>query len=138
MSEGYNFTKFKDVGSRVGNYFISFNKSGFMVSSGFYLKEKISSFSKAVLYFDEQKKSVGIQFSMDSEAEGAFALTHGNKGTTGSIGARSFIFANNLNKIEYYGRKIPKKIDYQGNQIFVIDLAEKEGQNKNIEQNDRV
>ena len=37
----------------------------------------------------------------------------------------------NLNKLEYFGRKVPKKINYEGIEIFVIDLIQKEKQDKN-------
>lgn len=134
MEENYNLQRFVGVGSRRGSYFISFNKSGFMISSGFYMKEKIKDFSKVVLYFDSEKKAVGIQFTSDSNAEGSFTLIHGNKGTTGSISVRSFVVTHNLNKTEYYGRKIPKKIDYQGSGIFVIDLIGRERQNEIIDE----
>lgn len=135
MSYKYNLKRFVRIGSRVGSYFISFNKSGFMISSGFYLKEKIRAFSKVVLYFDSEKKAVGIEFTNDSDAEGSFALIHGNKRTTGSISARSFVVTYDLNKPEYFGRKYPKKIDYQGSNIFVIDLLEKEEQGRNDNKN---
>lgn len=135
MEQSYNLRKFVGVGFRTGNYFISFNKSGFMISSGFYLKEKIKDFSKVVLYFDSEKISVGIEFTNDDTAEGAFALTHGNQERTGSISARSFIVANNLNKIEYFGRKAPQKINYQGSEIFVIDLTNREKQRESTNEN---
>lgn len=92
-----------------GDYFISFSKSDFMISSVFYSKENIKNFSRVVLYFDEEKKAVGFEFTNESNTEGAFVLIHGNKGTTGSISARSFVKANNLDNPEYFGRKIPKK-----------------------------
>lgn len=135
MIHNYNLEKFVNVGSRVSNYFISFNKSGFMISSGFYTKEGIKNFSKVVLYFDSEKKAIGMEFINDNDAEGAFALIHANKGTTGSVSARSFITTYNLNKPEYFGRKVPKKIEYQGNEIFVIDLIENENESKNSSEN---
>lgn len=131
MEKDYNFKKFIGVGSRTGNYFISFNKSGFMISSGFYLRERIKDFSRVVLYFDSSRSAVAIQFINDDKAEGSFALTHGNKETTGSISARSFVVAHDLNNSRYFGRKIPKKINYQGNEIFVIDLITEGKGNEN-------
>lgn len=123
MEEKYNLKKFVGVGSRSGDYFISFNKSGLLISSGFYSQEKIIGFSKVVLYFDEKKVAVGLQFVRDNNAEGGFKLIHGNNKTTGSVSARSFVKTNNLNNPKYFGRKVPKKIDYQGSEIFVIDLV---------------
>ena len=124
MEEKYNLKKFIGVGSRSGDYFISFNKSGFLISSGFYSREKVMGFSKVVLYFDEEKIAVGLQFVNDSNAEGSFKLIHGNNKTTGSVSVRSFVKKYNLNNPKYFGRKLPKKIDYQGSEIFVIDLLQ--------------
>lgn len=125
MSNSYNLKKFTGIGSRLSHYFISYNQSGFVISSGFYLREGIKAYTKAVLFFDEEKKAVGIKFTSQDDAEGAFQLIHSNKGTTGSISSRSFIIANNLNDLKYYGRKTPKKINYEGEgDIFVIDLLE--------------
>lgn len=90
---------------------------------------------KVVLYFDPEKKAVGIEFTKDSTVEDAFALIHGNNGRTGSISARSYIKAYDLNKPEYFGRKVPKKIDYQGSEIFVIDLVRGKEQDKNNNEN---
>lgn len=123
MNGKYNLKKFVGMGSRKGDYFISFNKSGFVISSDFCSKENVKNFSKVALYFDEEKKAVGFEFTNASNTEGAFALIHGNNGTTGSISAISFIKANNLDSPEYFGRKIPKKIAYEGiGDVFIIDL----------------
>jgi len=126
MSEGYKLTKFTGVGSRLSNYFISYNKSGFVLSSGFYQREGIKNYLKAILYFDKSKKSVGIKFTTQADAEGAFQLVHSNKGTTGNISARSFVIANKINNPKYFGRKTPKKINYDNEgRIYVIDLLNK-------------
>lgn len=135
MAQDYNLQRFTGIGSRVGNYFISFNKSGFIISSGFYSKERIKDFSRVVFFFDSEKKSVGILFVKDNSEQGSFTLVHGNNGTTGSISARSFIFTYDLNKPEYFGRKVPKKINYQGNEIFVIDLIDREKQSQSANEN---
>lgn len=139
MQQEYNLKKFVGVGSRSGDYFISFNKSGFLISSGFYSQEKVMGFSKVVLYFDEEKVAVGLQFVNDSNAEGGFKLVHGNNKTTGSVSARSFVKTHNLNIPKYFGRKVPKKIDYQGSEIFVIDLIdrEKEKQSQSPNENEK-
>lgn len=119
----YNLKKFVGVGSRSGSYFISFNKSGFLISSGFYSKENIKNFSKTVLFFDDEKKAVGMQFTNEDNAEGAFALTHGNNRTTASISARSFVKTYNLTNPDYFGRRIPKKINYEGaGELYIVEL----------------
>lgn len=125
MAEEYNFSKFISVGSRLGNYFISLNKSGFIISSGLYVKEGIKNFLKVVLYFDNSRKAIGMEFTTNINDEG-FTIIHNNSKTSGSVSARSFIIANSLNDPKYYGRCKPKKINYQGKNIFVIDLISKD------------
>ena len=119
----FHFKKFVGLGSRSGDYFISFNKSGFLLSAGFYSKEGIKNFSKVILYFDEIKKALGLKFTTEDNAEGAFKLVHANNGTTGSFSAVSFVKKFKLTSLESYGRKTPKKIQYEGvGELFVIDL----------------
>lgn len=119
----FNFKKYVGIGTRSGDYFISFNKSGFMISSGFYSRENIKNFSKVVLYFDEEKLAVAMQFTNEDNAEGAFKLIHGNNKTTGSVTAVSFVKKYNLNNPSYFGRKVPQKINYEGaGELYVIEL----------------
>lgn len=136
MNEKYNLKKFIGMGSRKGDYFISFNKSGFLISSDFCSKENVKNFSRVFLYFDEEKKAVGFQLTNENNTEGAFALIHGNNGTTGSISARSFIKANNLDNSKFFGRKLPKKIIHEGvGDIFVIDLIAPDDSTDKSDQN---
>lgn len=132
----YNLTKFIGVGSRSGDYFISFNKSGFMISAGFCSQENVKNFSKIVLYYDESKEAVGFQLTNEDNAEGAFKLVHGNNGTTASVSARSFVKANNLIDSKYFGRRTPKKITYDGiGEVFIVDLIKPVDVVNEVEQN---
>lgn len=124
----YKFKKFTRTGARLGNYSISLTGShSFGFNSGFYNKEGISKYKKVILFYDKSRKAVGFQFTKDDNAEGAFTIIHGNKRTTGSITARSFVMDKDLNKKEYFGRKIPTKVeDEDFGELFVIELlAEK-------------
>ena len=122
IMEEYNLKIFTGVGARTGDYFISFVKSGFMLSSGFYQREGIKNYSRVFLYFDASKKAVGMQFVKEKDAKGTFAIIHSKNQATGSVSARSFVMVNKINKSEYFGRRTPKKIIQDGNEIFVIDL----------------
>lgn len=126
MSETeYNFVRFTKTGSKLGNYCISVNASySFGLLSGFYTKEGIQKFKKAVLFFDKAKKAVAILFTNDENAEGAFAVIHGSN--NGSISAHSFFIENDLKQEQFLGKKIPKKQkDEKIGTLFVIDLLNK-------------
>lgn len=127
MSE-YNFKKFTKTGAKLGNYTISISAScSFGFNSGFYNKEQIKNYKKVVLFFDGKRKAVAFQFTNDEKALGAFTVIHGNQGSTGSVTARSFFVENGLDKMNYSGKKTPKKISDEalGN-LYVIHLEEKE------------
>lgn len=119
----YKFVKFTNHGSKLGNYKISINRSDTLgLLSGFYVKENISKFKKAVLFFDKAKKSIAISFTNDSNADGAFTVSHGQR-NTGSITAHSFFIGNEIKEPRFFGQKVPKKIkDDQLGTLYVIDL----------------
>ena len=121
----YNFKKFTKIGSRLSSYSISFNGKSysFGFNSGFYAKEEINQYKKVVLFYDKEKKVVAFRFINEDE-KGAFTLVHSTKGKTGSITAKSFIIDNELNKEEYYGKKIPEKINYDNLVLYVIHLLD--------------
>lgn len=127
MSENnsYSFKRFTKVGSKLSNYTISFNGKSltFGFNGGFYTREKISSYKKVVLFFDDKKKAIAFLFTNNENEKGAFTIIHGNESTTGSVTAHSFVSDNNLKDQRYFGKMEPKKItDKLLGEIFVIDL----------------
>lgn len=124
MSE-YNFVRFTKNGAKLGNYCISINSSySFGLLSGFYTKEKIKEFKKAVLFFDKTIKAVALLFTNDVSAEGAFAVMHGNN--NGAISARSFFIEHELKQEQFLGKKEPKKIkDEKLGTLYVIELVKR-------------
>lgn len=123
---GYTFTKYTTVGAKSKNYSISLNVKSYSFGflSSFYRKENIKDYKKVVLFYDLASKAVAFKFTKNLKEKGAFAIIHGS--ATGSVAARSFIMANNLDKLdkkEYGGKKTPKKIkDSDFGELFVIDL----------------
>ena len=128
MSSDYSFVRFTNRGSKLGNYKISVNRSDSLgILSGFYLKEGIRNYKKAVLFFDKAKKAVAINFTNDEDAEGAFAITHNGTGNnSASVAAHSFFTGNELKDVRFLGQTTPRKIkDDKLGTLFVIDLLEK-------------
>lgn len=132
MADTYNLKKFVNVGSRIGDYYIGFTRSGFFLSSEFCTRESMKNYRNVILYFDEENKAVGLQFSNDDNAEGRFKMIHPISQGTAMISPRSFIKSNKLEDPKYFGRKVPKKITQEGiGEIFVIDLLETNTQAEN-------
>lgn len=128
MSSSYNFVRFTGRGSKLSNYKISINKSGSLgLLSGFYSKENIKNYQKAILFFDRAKKIIGISFTNDLNADGAFKITHNKThGSSGSITAHSFFVGNDLTQSDYFGQKTPRKEkDDKLGTLYVLDLLEK-------------
>lgn len=124
----YDFVRFTSRGSKKGSYEISINKSFFFgLLSGFYSKEGIKDFKKAILFFDKGKKAIAIKFTNNEAEEGAFAVTHNkDNNNSGSIAARSFFIKNEITQDQFFGRKIPRKEkDNKLGTLYIIDLSNK-------------
>lgn len=127
MSE-YNFKKFTARGAKLGNYSISLTKSNsFGFSAAFCGKEGIRKYKKVIMFYDKEKKSVAFHFTNEENAEGAFTVINHKKGKTSSVTCRSFLIANEIdNKPEYFGSRIPKRINYDNLILYVVDLKKDE------------
>jgi hypothetical protein len=125
--KNYNFKQFKGVGSKLSNYTISFNGNSFTFgfNSGFYVKENIGEYKRVALYMDKENLAVAFRFTKDIE-EDTFSILHSNNGKSGSTTAKSFIIDSRIDKKEYYGQKIPKKIKGENGVLYAIDLVTEE------------
>jgi hypothetical protein len=92
--------------------------------SGFYSKENIKNYKRAVLFFDKKRKAIALSFTNDDKAIGAFKISHSkNSNNTGSIAAHSFFTGNEITQDIYTGQRVPTKIrDENFGTLFVIDL----------------
>lgn len=123
--QDYKFVPFTNVGTRAGNYSISFNSVGFLgLNSGFYTREKIRDYKRVSLFYDKNRKAIGLKFIKDGSAPNSFAIAHSEKQTSAAVTARSFVIINDLNKSKFNGQKTPKKvIDPNFGVLFVIELG---------------
>lgn len=127
-----NFIRFKEVGSKLGNYIISINRHGaFGLNSGFYRAEEIANFSYAMMFYAKEERFIAISFTNNKEEKGVFKITHAKSKTSGSIVARSFlmtVFSGNKEElVKHAGGYTPKTYkDDNFGKLFYIDLKEKE------------
>lgn len=124
----FNFVQFKDVGSRLGTYYISINKHGaFGLNSGFYNAENIRNFTHVQLFYDKKEKVIGLAFTNTPAERDSFKITHGKN--SGSVVVRSFFMSILLGRekdlIKYVGRYVPQAYsDVTIGKLFYITLKE--------------
>lgn len=122
MSE-YNFQKFENVRGKYDTRISITSNYSFGIPSGFYKQNDIDQYKYVVVFFDPKKKAVALQFTNDEEEDNKFKIMHNEK-AGGSIAARSFFKAYNLDPTELKGKYQWKKQDTQEEDsvVFIIDL----------------
>lgn len=76
----------------------------------FYEDNKISEYKYAVLYWDEERLTIGLQFTNDNEEKSKFWISRSKK-YGGSIVAKSFFKANGIEPKEYTGKYEWEKVN---------------------------
>jgi hypothetical protein len=92
----------------------------------FYEDNGIKKFKSVVLFYDEEKKEIGIQFSNDEEEKNAFSIVHSEK-YGGTVPIRSFIRFHKIDPEIYYGRYDWEKRAEEGiGELYIIKLKPNE------------
>lgn len=123
--DGYSFKKFEETGGRYETRITitSHNSIGF--PTRFYEQNNISGYKYVVLYYDESKKAIGLQFTNNEEEKHKFTIIKSKKGYGGSVVATSFFKKYELDTKKYKGKYEWKKMESDFGTLFVIDLGEK-------------
>lgn len=131
MNKEYHFSKFNSFNSRSSDDSISITRSYSLgLSSSFCENNDVNKFKYAVLYYDKDRKSIGIRFTKSESEPSKFTISRKDTGFGQSIIARSF-FKKNQVDVNKYNRKYSVKkvslrkagIDEPGS-LFVVDLQE--------------
>lgn len=126
MESMYQFKKFTGRNAKFEERITITKSNTIGFPSKFYDNNGIKDFKFVVLYWDEGKRAIGIQFSNSEEEKDKFSILHSKQGYGASVIARSFFRSNNIKPELYAGRYNWKKHDVAGvGELFVIDLAEK-------------
>ena len=127
----YKFQKFENRNARLENRISVTRSNSIGFPTQFYRNNNIKQFKYVVLYYDQDKKAIGIRFTNNEEDGNKFSIIHSKKGFGGSAVIRSFFRTYNINLKKYYGKYEWKKRAPEGiGELFVIDLKEREIQNK--------
>lgn len=127
MTKDYSFKKFQNRNARFESR-ISITKSNSIgFPTKFYKDNGIKQYKYVVLYYDKDKRAVGVQFTNDESEKNKFSISHSKQGYGGSIVARSFFATCNISPKKYYGKYEWKKYPLEGvGELFVITLKERE------------
>ena len=88
----------------------------------FYQDNNLSNYNSVVLYYDEEQKAIGIQFTNSEEEKHKFHIIKSLK-YGGGIVATSFFKTHNIDTNIYRGRYIWEKVNQEGiGELFVIKL----------------
>lgn len=93
----------------------------------FYQENKVADFKYVVLYYDATSKALGILFTNDENEKYKFAIIKSTKGYGGSVVARSFFKAYNIDPKTYHNRYVWEIVDQEGvGKLYVINLKERQ------------
>lgn len=122
----YNLKEFTGRNVRLENRITVTKSYSIGFPTKFFKDNKIDSFKYVVLFYDENKKAIGIHFTGDEARKNKFAIIRSKAGYGGSAVLRSFFRTYNIDPNLYYGRYEWEKINYEGiGEIFVINLKER-------------
>ncbi len=97
---------------------------------GFIESNKLEGFKAVALYYDIEKKSVGMQFGRE-RMEDTFPIYYPNRGIPNrgiryaAIQARSFFRAFRIDPRKYAGQYEYIRVPHSDGELFVIDLKKK-------------
>jgi hypothetical protein len=119
---GYNFVKFESRNTKTEDRITVTKSQSIGLPTKFYADNKINQFKFAVLFYDNAENAIGVQFTNDENEKNGFSIIKSDK-YGGSIVARSFFKAHNIDTAKYHGRYNWKIFEQEGaGKLFVIEL----------------
>lgn len=118
----YNFSKFESTHSRYEARITITSSKSIGFPTKFYNENKIDRYKYVILYFDEEKKAIGIQFSIDEKEPHKFTIIKSKTGYGGSIVATSFFKKHEIDPKIHKGKYDWQKVKTPFGELFVIEL----------------
>lgn len=121
------FKKFIATSKRNENRITITASNSFGFPTKFFKDNNVGDYKYVVLYYDEEQKAVGFQFTNEEAEMHKFTIIKSNRGYGGSIVATSFFKTNNIRPEEYKGRYEWESQEPEGiGKLFVIKLVNKQ------------
>lgn len=123
--ETYQFKKFEGRNQRLEDRITITQSNSIGFPQKFYQDNRIKDFKYVLLFWDEKKKAIGINFTNDEKEKNKFTIIHSKKGYGGTVSMRSFFRSYGIDPKIYHGRYIWEKYNLEGvGDIFAIKLKE--------------
>lgn len=122
----YNFTKFENTHGRYEDRITITGSNSIGFPTKFYKENKIADYKYVVLYYDNEKKAIGIQFSIDENEPHKFTIIKSKDDYGGSVVVTSFFKKHDLNSKAYKGKYEWKKVETPFGELFVFELREEQ------------
>lgn len=123
----YNFKKFEGRNLRQEDRITLTKSNSLGFPKKFWDDNNIDKYSHVTLYWDANRKAIGIRFTNDIGEKSAFSIMKNTAGYGGGIIVRSFFKTNGIDPGIYHGRYEFKKENIEGvGEMFIIELKEHE------------
>lgn len=120
----YNFAKFERTHSRSDRKISITASKTIGFPAGFWNDHKLGRYKYVILYFDEKRRSIGIQFSNDDKELHKFKLIQSTSGYGGNIVPLSFWKAYNIDPKDHKGKYEWEKVATEFGLLIVIELRQ--------------
>lgn len=117
----YNFSKFEGTHGRYESRITITSGNAIGFPTKFYKENKISDYKYVVLYYDEEKRAIGIKFSNDENEPHKFSIIS-QKSYGGSIVATSFFKKNGIDPKKVKSKYEWQKVQSPFGELFVFEL----------------
>jgi hypothetical protein len=126
----YNFKKFDKRNVRLETRITITKSSSFGFPTKFSEDNNIKKYKYVVLYYDKNRRAIGINFTNDDNEKNRFTIIKSDK-YGASIVARSFFKVNSIDTVKYHGRYEWKTENIENiGKLFIIELENKSLENK--------
>lgn len=120
----YNFKKFENTHGRYESRITITSGKSIGFPTKFFKENNIDSYKFVVLYFDEEQKAIGIQFSNDENEQHKFTIIKSKDGYGGSVVATSFFKKYEIDTKTHKGKYDWEIEDTPFGNMFIIKLKE--------------
>jgi len=122
----FKFKKFEGRNVRLEDRITITKSNSIGFPQKFYNDNNIKNFKYVVFYWDEENRAIGLHFTNDEQEKNKFSIIHSKAGYGGSVVARSFFKANNIDPQKYHGRYKWQKKNIEGiGEVYIIQLYKK-------------
>jgi hypothetical protein len=119
----YQFVKFENTGGKYETRISITASRSIGFPTKFYKDNNINRYKYVILFYDEEKKAVGIKFTRDEDEPHKYTIIKGEK-YGGSVVATSFFKKYNIDATKFKGKYKWRKVRTDFGILFVIEIQE--------------